>query len=501
MTPSIPASQLVSVTPGVLGAGGNPLSLNAVFLTADPSVPIGTVMPFSDQQDVANFFGPASVEAERAGIYFSGFANADSLPGTLIFAQYNTAAVAGYLRGESLAGVALTTIQGLSGTLTFSVDGVSSVSAAINLASASSFSNAATLITAGIAGGTPGNAAVCTYDSQRAAFVITSSTTGASSSVGFPTVDSLATGLGLTPAAGAVLSPGAVAAVPATLMASIVALTQNWFTFTTIVEPNDAAKELFAAWVQTTNDSYLYVASDSNVAALSANASSTFGAIVAAAADDGVLVNYDTTGGDISAFVCGMIASIDFNETAGRITLAYKSQAGLTPQITGATQANNLIGNGYNFYGQYATPNQAFQFYQNGAIAGRWLWTDAYVNQRLLNSALQLALMELLANTKSVPYNNQGYGLIRAAAADPINTALAFGAIQPGVTLSAAQAAEVNVAAGAKIDGVLSTTGYYLQILDPGAIVRGGRGSPKCTLWYTDGGSVQKINLASIDVQ
>jgi hypothetical protein len=48
---------------------------------------------------------------------------------------------------------------------------------------------------------------------------------------------------------------------------------------------------------------------------------------------------------------------------------------------------------------------------------------------------------------------------------------------------------------------VLSTTGYYLQILDPGAIVRGGRGSPKCTLWYTDGGSVQKINLASIDVQ
>jgi hypothetical protein len=501
MTPSIPASQLVSVIPGVLGAGGNPLSLNAVFLTPDPSVPVGTVMPFSDQQDVANWFGPASVEAARAGKYFSGFTNADSLPGTLIFAQDNTAAVAGYLRGLSLAGVPLSTIQALSGTLTFTVDGVSSVSAAIDLSSSTSFSNAAALITAGIAGGAPGNAATCSYDAQRAAFLITSPTTGPSSSVGFPTVDALATGLGLTSAAGAVLSPGAAIAVPATLMASIVALTQNWFTFAHIVEPVDATKELYAAWVQTTNDTYLYVASDSNVAALSANASSTFGAIVAAAADDGVVVNYDTTGGDISAFVCGMIGSIDFNETAGRITLAYKSQAGIAPQISGATQANNLIGNGYNFYGQYATPNQAFQFYQNGAIAGKWKWIDAYVNQRLINSALQLALMELLANTKSVPYNNQGYGLIRAACADPINTALAFGAIQPGVALSAAQAAEVNVAAGLKIDGVLSTVGYYLQILDPGAVVRGGRGSPKCTFWYTDGGSVQKINLASIDVQ
>jgi Protein of unknown function (DUF3383) len=498
---SIPASQLVSVQPGVLGAGGNPLSLNGVFLTTDPSVPIGTVASFADAQDVATFFGPSAPETIAANIYFAGFTGRNTAPGEILFAQYNTAAVAGYERGGSLSGVALGVIQGLSGTITVALDGVSTVSGSINLASASSFSNAAALIQTALQAGTPTNTATVTYDSIRAAFVITSSTTGNSSSVGFPATDSLTTGLLLTAATGAVLSPGAAIAVPAALMNSIVAQTQNWFTFTTVGEPLIAVKEAFAAWVQTTDDAYKYVVSDSDVTALSANASATFGAIVKAAGYDGVVVIYDPTSGELAAFEMGTTASIDPTETNGRITFAYKSQAGLAASVTDATSAQNLIGNGYNFYGAYATANQAFTFYQPGQMAGQWQWDDAYTNQRIINSALQLALVELLANTKSVPYTNLGYNLIRAACLDPINQALAFGAIQPGVTLSAAQAAEVNTAAGVKIDTTLSTVGWYLQILDPGSIVRGQRGSPKCTFWYTDGGSVQKINLASIDVE
>lgn len=501
MPPTIPMSQLISVQPGVLSAGGNPLSLNGVFLTASTAVPIGTVMPFATLANVGSFFGLGSTEYERAGIYFEGFTQADSIPGSILFAQYNTAAVAGYLRGASLAGVALTALQALSGTMTLSLNGVSTVTASINLASASSFSNAAALIQTGLQGGTPTNTATVTYDSQRAAFLVTSSTTGASSTVSVAATSSLATGLGLTAAAGAVTSVGAAIAVPAALMASIQAVTQNWFTFTTIVEPADNVKQQFAAWSTTQNDTTLYVASDSNAQAYTANASSSFGAIVVAANYDGVLVNADSTGGDLSAFVMGMIASLDFTEEDGRATLAFKTQAGLATQVTSASAAANAWANGYNVYGQWATPNEAFAWYQTGLIAGQWLWADAYVNQRLLNSAFQLALAVLENNVKSLPYNNAGYNLIRAACQDPINQALNYGAIQPGVSLSAAQAAEVNQAAGVKIDGVLSTVGYYLQVKDPGAIVRGQRGSPACTFWYTDGGSIQKINLASIDVQ
>jgi hypothetical protein len=83
---------------------------------------------------------------------------------------------------------------------------------------------------------------------------------------------------------------------------------------------------------------------------------------------------------------------------------------------------------------------------------------------------------------------------------DPINAALAFGTIRTGVTLSAAQISEVNLAAGVDAASVIQTAGYYLQILDPGAQVRGLRGSPIVNFWYSDGGAVQFINMASIDI-
>jgi hypothetical protein len=111
-----------------------------------------------------------------------------------------------------------------------------------------------------------------------------------------------------------------------------------------------------------------------------------------------------------------------------------------------------------------------------------------------------LALMTLMSASKSLPYNTLGYGLIVAACMDPINQGLNFGSIRSGVPLSAQQAASVNMAAGVPIDKSLTNQGYYLQVLPASAQVRGLRQSPPCTFWYLDGGSIQKINLASIDV-
>jgi hypothetical protein len=59
----------------------------------------------------------------------------------------------------------------------------------------------------------------------------------------------------------------------------------------------------------------------------------------------------------------------------------------------------------------------------------------------------------------------------------------------------------VNNAAGKKIDDILSTQGWYLQVKDALPQVRAVRGSPPITFWYMDGQSVQKLNLASVEVQ
>lgn len=494
---SIPARALVSVLPSVISAGGSPLSLNAIFLTQDNSIPIGTIAAFPSLLAVQNWFGANSPEAGRAAKYFNGFIGADQIPGTLYFVQYATVAVSGYLRGLSLAGTSLSAIQALSGTLTLTLDGVSTVSGAIALSGATSFSNAAALIQTALQAGTPANTATVAYDSLRSAFVITSSTTGASSAVGFATVDSIATGLGLTAAAGAVQSPGSAIAVPSVLMTSIVNQLQNWFPFTHVAEPTDNIKLQFAAWVNTQNGTFKYPQSDSSVTPTQGPAANSFGVLTSTYV--GVVPIYDPTGGDLAAFECGVTASIK-QEPNGRITFAYKGQAGLAISVTDETTADNLIANGYNFYGQYATAAQQFQFYQPGQISGAWLWDDSFTDQRILNSSLQLSLLELMATVKSIPYTNIGWGLIRSACAGPINDAISFGSIVSGVTLSPAQIALVNQAAGVKIDSFLFNFGYYLQVRDPGSVVRGQRGSPIIVLWYVDGESVQKITMSSIDI-
>lgn len=500
---TIPASDIVSVNPSVLSAGSGVVDLNGLFLTTGTRVPIGTVQSFPDPQSVTDYFGGGSTEETFGNIYFAGFTNKTRSPGALLFAQYPANAVSGYLRGGAIgAALTLAQLQAITpGTLTIDFAGSPITSSSINLSGATSFSNAAALIEAAFT--TPPFAV--TYDSVSKAFIFTSTATGAAETIVFPS-DTIATALYLTAAKGAVLSQGADAAAPGTFMDGVVKVTQDWATFTTLFNPDsgDAItnKLAFAAWTNGQNDRYCYVEWDSLAADIGTPpASASLAYAVSQAAYSGTNCNYDPSDGQLAAFVCGTVASIDFTQEGGRITTAFKSQAGLTPGITDSLSSSNAQANGYNAYGAYATANASWQFYYPGSVSGPFKWLDSYVNQIWLNNSFQVSLMDLLTTVNSIPYNAAGDSLIEAALSDDIAAALNAGVIQAGVTLSSTQIADVNQAAGANIAPTLQSRGWYLQVLTATASVRAARGTPPCNFWYTDGGSVQKISLASITLQ
>ena len=91
---TIPASEIVSVQPNVLAAGGIGLNLTAVIVTESTRAPIGEVVSFARASDVAAYFGPASVQAAMSAVYFQGFSTSTVKPGSLGFWQYTPAAVA-----------------------------------------------------------------------------------------------------------------------------------------------------------------------------------------------------------------------------------------------------------------------------------------------------------------------------------------------------------------------------------------------------------------------
>ena len=495
----IPASQYVTVVPSVESAGGDGLDLIGLILTTSTRAPIGTVPSFVGLAAVQAYFGPSSPEAAAAEVYFLGFDNSNIKPGALLFAQYPAAAVSAYLRGGNASGMTLAQLQALSGVLAINVNGTLYTSSNINLSSATSFSSAASLIQAGFTS----PPFTVSFDSVSGGFVITSTTAGADSVIAFPTTGALATGLLLTQATGAVLSQGAAATTPTAFMPGIVAVTTNWVSFCTLFNPDttgNANKLAFAAWTNGTGNRYAYVCWDTDITATQSGTTTHLGYLLDAAQYSGTILIYEPADEYQAPMVMGFIASIDFTEIAGRTTLAYLTQTGMTPLVVSGSVAANLEANGYNYYGAVATANQGFQFLFPGQISGPFNFVDSYVNEIWMNNQFQLTLVELLTVVKSIPYAAAGYALVEAALLDPINAAVSFGAVVPGVTLSSTQKAAVNRDAGVAIDQAIYSQGWYLQVRDATAQVRSMRQSPPISFWYSDGQSIQRISMSSVEV-
>lgn len=496
---AIPASRIASVIPSVLSAAGSALDLNGLILSQNASIPIGAMLPFESAADVGSFFGLTSTEYLMAEIYFQGPNGATTTPGKLYFGAYAEAAVGAWLRSGSLASMALTQLQALTGTLTVTIDGTPNTSASINLSGASSFSAAAATIEAAF---TSPDFAV-TWNAQISAFVFTSSTTGAASTATYAT-GTLAAGLNLTQATGAVISQGSDAATPGTAMPVFAAAAGDWAGFSTTWEPITADKEAFSAWTGLQGRRYFYAGYDTDVNALTAGNTQTWLYAVQQANEDGTIAIWaanDAEGALEAAAVLSWAASLNFIMANGRSTLAERSFSGLTPTVTSNANAAALEANGYNYYGDFATSSTQWQFFYKGQITGQYEWADSYVCQIKLNADLQDAMMNLLTAVGSIPYNAQGYSLIHAALADPITAAANFGTIRTGVTLSASQVQDLYNAIGADVSQSLNAAGWYLDIKDAAPSTRVARQSPPMTLYYNDGGSVQALSLASIEVQ
>lgn len=397
--------------------------------------------------------------------------------------------------GQTLLGTGVAAGTQITGQLTGSAGGTGTYSVSISqIIGAESFT-------------TQPSPVVASFDSISGGFQINSGVTGAVSTIGYAS-GTLGTSLLLTQATGAILSQGAAAASPAAFMNYLTQnITQGWATFMLGFDPDfgsgNSVKLAFAAWTAGTKSRYAFICWDTDPnPALSNNAPSSLGQLIAAAGYGGTSLWWDNVNNQsIAAFIAGTCASIAFNQANGRITIAFKAQDGLVPAVTNELTASNLQANGYNYYGAYATANQAFQWAYPGSVSGPYLFLDSYINQIWLNAQFQLALAELVSNIGAIPYNQPGYRTVENALSTPIQQGLTFGAYSAGVVLSGAQQQEVNTAAGANIAPTLFQQGWYLQVLDPGATARNNRQSPIVNFWYTDGEAVQQIQMNSTEVQ
>ena len=170
MASYIPIDQIVTINPGVIGAGSNPLALNGLFIGKSNLIPVGQIMTFNSADAVSDWFGSSAYETKLANVYFNGFTNATKYPSALFFVPYLTVERAGWARGGSLRGMTLATLKTIAGSLSVTIGATVYAAAAIDLSSADSFTAAAVALTADL--GLSGKGSV-TWDSLTSRFTIT----------------------------------------------------------------------------------------------------------------------------------------------------------------------------------------------------------------------------------------------------------------------------------------------------------------------------------------
>ena len=579
---SISANTIVQSVPSVLNAGGTTTSENGVILSENALLPFGAPVAFqaasgTPNANVANFFGPQSLEAAMAAVYYSGFSLATTLPQTLYFSRYAASAIGAFLNGipnaatiaqmqtirpaagtasiatgtgglgtmtctvapasgayapgQLLTGTGVTAgtriVAQLTGTtggigtysvsisqttastaitgnydLNVAIDGANLSAASLDLHAAASLSAGAAAIATAL---TLSGGQTCTYTSQTNSFLITSGTTGSTSSIGVATGAAAAPlGLGV----GATVSQGSPVQTPQSAMTALTGYTTNWGGFATAFEPSNTDKMNFASWTSSTNDEFFYSCYDSDTTAATVNNNGTsFGPLLITAGYGGTILTGAAQGltanlPAAAALPLAWAAALNYSETAGRKTLGLTINQNVQPTCTDTTSYKNLLSNGYNTYGQFATENgTTSNFYNDGHISGAYGWADAYVGASWFAGALQAAVLAGFLSVKIAPYNAAGYATIEAFCKDTIDQFETYGGIQTGVELSATQIATVNTQAGSAIDQALFSQGWYLKVFPATAAQRQARQPPSATIWFTDGGGIQSLNIGSVDVQ
>ena len=494
---SIPADRIVSVIPSAIGTGGTPLAMTTMLVSPSVEPRIIGVKEFGSADEVTAFFGLSSSEHEFADRYFLGYENATKIPETLWIAGSKDAAQGAVLQSSTMRGLDLDDIK-QSGDLEITVNGTAHT-VAIDLTGATSFSDAAQRITTAFT--TESVPASAKFVPSAQVFEITTSATGDDQTISFGS-DAIGELLRLRQEDGALAENGTDAMGIDALMNYCLAFTRNFACITFLEELTLDQKKVAANWATLRRSRFLMVIQDTSGAALSANNPVSFGAWLTETEQDGTLPYYG--GIDKIAALCGGIAAINFKRTNGRRNIMFMRQEGLSADITSEPDYTALISNGYTFYAAFATANDRFIFQTNGAVAGKFRWADNYINQIYFNSKLQLALMTMLISYGSIPYNETGKAYLRAAVMDPIEEMTNFGGIRsledPGA-LSNQQKSIINSQAGRDIIPDLLTKGWVIDIQTADAQTRGNRGSMPFTIWYTDGGSVQSVSLASVNVQ
>jgi len=131
-----------ALLPECASAQSNPYALDRLFLMPSDKQPVYQVLSFTNETEVANYYGVGSYQAQLASDFFAGYTGNSA---TMLFTRYPELSARAHLYGADISDLTLAQLQAINGTLTITSQGYN-FSGSVNLSGVSSFEAAAAAI-------------------------------------------------------------------------------------------------------------------------------------------------------------------------------------------------------------------------------------------------------------------------------------------------------------------------------------------------------------------
>lgn len=427
MTQGLNVGRLVRVAVNLAPLAAARRGFGTLLIAGDSNVINGVdrFRTYTDLESVAGDFGTSAPEYLAAALYFGQ----SPRPNQLMIGRWLRTATAGLVQG----GILTTAEQAMAnwtaitaGSFKIDIDGVTKTLSALDFSAETNLNGVAGVINAALTGGT------IAWDGSR--FILTSSTTGAASEVGYASATGSGTDISaqlkLTSSTALVPVPGFAAETPVECVTELANMSGMWYglSFAASTMPTDDQIVDVAAFIEGASISRLFGVTETDTRVLDNAWTTDLASRLKALSYKRSCVQFSANKYAVCSLF-GRAFSVNFSANRSTITLMYKQEPGIVAENLTETQAQTLKAKRCNVFVQYQNDTAIVQY---GVMSGQ-AYFDEMHGLDWFSDALQTAEYNLLYQSKTkIPQTDAGQNQLVNVAAGVCQEAINNGLIAPG---------------------------------------------------------------------
>lgn len=428
MSQGLNIGRLVRATVNLAPMAAARRGFGTLLIAGDSNVINGAerLRSYVDLESIAEDFGTSAPEYLSASLYFGQTPR----PSQLMIGRWLRTATSGLLQGGILQNAEQTLASWTAitdGKFKITIDGVVKSVAALDFSAATNLNGVATIINAALAGGT------VAWDGSR--FTVVSSTTGATSSVGYATAGvgvgtDISGMLKLTGSTALAPVSGFAAETPVDCVAALADASGMWYglAFAASTMPTDAQVVAVAEFIEGASISRIYGITETDTRTLDASWTTDIASQLKLLNCKRSFVTYSANKYAVASMF-GRAFSVNFNANRSTITLMYKQEPGIAAELLTETQAQTLKDKRCNVFAAYMNDTAIIQY---GVMSGQAYFDEMHGVDWFVD-ALQTALYNLLYQSKTkIPQTDAGQNQLVNAVANVCAEAINNGLVAPG---------------------------------------------------------------------